>query len=145
MYSTCSGRERHTFTFLLGSELLFNFGNVLVTVGLSVTYPPNLHRCHCLRAESEQGCRLKPGLLLQTVGKGSSLAAGAPGCEDQGNLELSEATLEPQEDACPEMKPTPGAPRWGEKGSWCLSLWSVPDASHAAGFSVPSTIRSPIF
>ena len=92
MYSMCSGREQHIFTFLLGSELLFNFGNVLVTVGLSVTYPPNLRRCHCLRPESEQGCRLKPGLLLKTVGKRSSLVAEVPGCKDQGNLELSVAT-----------------------------------------------------
>lgn len=47
-------------------------------VGLSITYPSNIHQCHCLGPESEQSCRLKPGLLQKRAGERSSLVAEVP-------------------------------------------------------------------
>jgi len=49
-----------------------------VRVGLSITYPPNIHQCHCLGLDSEQSYRLKPGLLQKTAGERSSLVAEVP-------------------------------------------------------------------
>lgn len=107
-----------------------------ITVGLSITYPPNLHQCYCLGHELGHG--LKPGLLQKIARKRSSLQLlKSLAVRTRDTWSFQQPPLHHVMRACPGMRPKQGTPRWEGRArvqtfetliSLCLPLTTLQDS-----------------